>query len=120
MNQCIFLPKDIKNIIIEYILPPKRWIIKNKKEITKIFELPKCFNYVYIIPCSGKLNTTKENFFNILCCELCIISKNIRKIKQFEIDILNTKGYFQNLESYYTYSIYIHGHIHNKIGLKYM
>jgi hypothetical protein len=126
MNKCIFLPKDIKNIIIEYTLPPKRWIIKNKKEITEILKLPERFDDVYSVPYDGKICTTKAMFGNILCAELCIIAENIRERKQLEIDILHTCRYFHDLIYFHdlvyhrSYSVYIHGHMHDRIALKYM
>jgi hypothetical protein len=123
MNNCVFLPKDIKNIIIEYILPPTKWTDKKKKEIAKIFKMPTRFDYIYISPSYGKLNTTSEIFYNVLSSELYMISENIKKIKMLEINILNTSTtctYFQNIVSHYTYSIYIHGHIHDKNLLKYL
>jgi hypothetical protein len=123
MNKCIFLPEDIKNIIIEYTLPPKRWIIKNKKEIARIFDVSldnlHFFGYVYVIPYDGKLNTTKEIFYNILCAELSIISESIRRLKHLEIDRLTSK-YQQDLTGHFKYSVYIHNHIYEIIALKYM
>jgi hypothetical protein len=126
MNQCIILPEDIKNIIIEYILPPKRWIIKNKKEITKILKLPEFFDDVYSVPYDDKMCTTKAMFSNVLCFELCIIAENIRKRKKLEIDILSTGQsfhdllYFHDFVYNHSYSVYIHGHMHDIIALKYM
>jgi hypothetical protein len=111
MNQCIFLPKDIKNIIIEYTFPPNRWIIKNKKEIIKIFKI------------SGALNTCVVDpnllFNNILRIELLRISKNILKIKQLET-FLVTGRYFHYIKGYHNYCKYIYGNTYHIIGLKYL
>jgi hypothetical protein len=41
-------------------------------------------------------------------------------IKKLEIDMLNTGKHFHNLRGSRSYSVYIHGHLHNRIALKYM